>query len=396
MTSTNGKSYVESNCYNWKSAPQIIENERQVTTGYSIVDLFCGAGGFSVGFSDAGFAIALGIDNHAPSKETFIRNHPESHFILGDIRQVETKQIEILSRRINPSVIVAGIPCQGFSNNNKKRKDDDERNFLFWEFIRFAKFFKSPYVLVENVSGIKSAGNGYFVEAITHEIEALGYSVDHRVLQAADYGVPQRRTRVFFIGAQPGYEIRWPVPTHGIARGRRYETIYDAISDLPELNSGEQKTSYEREPITEYQKLLRKNADAILHNHKAPSHPLSTIKKIEATLPGKPMYPKFPQRIRLSMDDLSPTQIAGGIRSQFTYGHPTQPRGLSIRERARIQSFPDHFVFYGGLVQERIQTGNAVPPLLACAIAKEIRKGLNHEPLDESTIKKSSTQMALL
>ncbi|OGC90134.1 MAG: hypothetical protein A2W25_11125 [candidate division Zixibacteria bacterium RBG_16_53_22] len=373
-----------------------IKSENPVSADHLIVDMFSGAGGFSVGFCDAGFGVALALDNHAPSKDTFLHNHKEASFILGDIRKVNSKVIRNVANDMPISVLVAGVPCQGFSLNNKKRKEDDERNFLFQEFIRFIKIFNPPYVLLENVSGLTSSGNGYFRAAIIKEIGACGYNVDFRILKAPDYGVPQKRARVFFQGARPGYDIRWPAPTHGLGRSEKYNTVYDAIGDLPLLGNGEEKFSYDKEPTTEYQKVMRKNSDGKLLNHRAPSHPEETILKIGNTTPGFPIYPRFPQRIRLKMDDLSPTQVSGGIRSQFTFGHPTQPRGLSIRERARIQSFPDHFFFCGGLVQSRVQTGNAVPPLLARAIAVQIMKGLKHEAMDDTTIKKDSVQMELV
>lgn len=390
------KKYVEENPYCWKGEPMFISSEARSKSKYIVCDLFSGAGGFSVGFSKAGFGIALGVDNHVPSKETFTINHKESEFLLGDIRKIDTERIKNIFEKKKLSVIVAGIPCQGFSLNNRKRRENDERNFLFTEFIRFIKKIQPPYVLIENVSGIKSTGNGHFVKAIKGEIENCGYDVDSRFLNAADYGVPQKRIRIFFMGALTGYQIRWPAPTHGPGRQKKYDTVGDAISDLPSLESGEEKTSYDKQPSTEYQELMREKSGERLHNHKAPNHPRSTVERIANTKPGEPMYKTFLQRIRLKADVLSPTQVAGGIRPQFTFGHPTQPRGLSVRERARIQSFPDDFVFYGGLVQERVQTGNAVPPLLAKAIAEQIMKGLKHEPMDKQTIKKRHSQVVLI
>ena len=154
-----------------------------------------------------------------------------------------------------------------------------------------------------------------------------------------------------------------------------YRTVYDAISDLPKLDNNESKNEYSNNNLTEYQKIMRGNT-AKLNNHIAPNHPEETIEKIRETKPGKPMYQKFKQRIRLDFEEPSPTQLAGGIRPQFQFGHPDQPRGLSIRERARIQSFPDSYTFIGGIVQERVQTGNAVPPLLIHEITKSIAKDI--------------------
>jgi len=157
-----------------------------------------------------------------------------------------------------------------------------------------------------------------------------------------------------------------------------YRTVGMAISDLPSLGNNERKMAYDAPPQSDYQALMRGNGDikiaasASLSNHVAPNHPPDTIEKIRNTPQGKPMYQKFKQRIRLALDAPSPTQLAGGIRPQFQFGHPTQPRGLSIRERARIQSFPDSYEFVGGIVQERVLTGNAVPPLMIYELAKPI------------------------
>ena len=149
-------------------------------------------------------------------------------------------------------------------------------------------------------------------------------------------------------------------------------TVGQAIlDDLPELSSAEVSDKYQGKPTNELSRLLRGDSQ-LLTSHEAPSHPQSTINRIGRTKPGAPMYNSFKQRIRLDPNKPSPTQICGGIRPQFQFGHPSQPRGLSIRERARLQSFPDHYTFFGGLVQGRVQTGNAVPPLLAKALADQI------------------------
>ena len=164
--------------------------------------------------------------------------------------------------------------------------------------------------------------------------------------------------------------------THGEGTGKPYVSIRDAIGDLPSLNPKESKDSYASPPFSEYQLLMRKDTDNILTCHMAPNHPIDTIEKIKNTIPGEPMYPKFKQRIRLAWDIQSPTQVSGGIRPQFQFGHPEDNRGLTIRERCRIQSFPDNFFVHGGIVQGRVQTGNAVPPLLAKAVALAIKEYL--------------------
>lgn len=245
----------------------------------------------------------------------------------------------------------------------------------------------------------EAIAGGKFEKDIIACMEGLGYSTNVKLINAADFGVPQVRQRLVFVGVKKGVGLLdkyqfpegeyAPMPKDGqfgiFAAGKKpYRTVYDAISDLPILENAEEKNQYASVPLTDYQMLMRGLGHELnipiseqLYNHEAPHHPEETIKKIASTEPGQPMYERFKQRIRLSLDAPSPTQLAGGIRPQFQFGHPTQARGLSIRERARIQSFPDSYVFVGGTTQERVQTGNAVPPLMIYAVAKEIAKDLD-------------------
>ena len=339
-----------------------------------MIDLFSGAGGFSVGAEMAGFQTILGIDHFRPAIETWSENHPDAYSVLGDIKKIDiTKIKEMLLRQgiEDIDLITAGVPCQGFSISNRKRNSDDERNFLFIEFMRFVEELKPKYIVLENVSGMRSTANGKFVEEIESFMEKLGYNVSIDLLNAADYGVPQIRKRLIFVGIRNDIAKN---NKYSFQEGKfigRYRTVYDAISDLPKINSNEESDSYDSLPITDYQKMMRSQNET-LYNHVAPKHTKQTINRIKNTIPGTPMYEKFKQRIRLSYDKPSPTQLAGGIRPQYQFGHPTLNRGLTIRERARIQSFPDSFVFKGGTVQERVQTGNAIPPLLAYEVIKPL------------------------
>ncbi len=386
---------VEENHYYWDGEPTL----RPAMTDYQsndqpvVVDLFSGCGGFSTGFSQAGFLPVLGIDIHPPSINTYALNHPSASVILGDIRRVKENEIRKAINRREVDVLTAGVPCQGFSLCNRKRHDEDARNYLFREFIRIVRFLKPKVVVLENVSGIRSAKGGSFGKAIKQAIADSGYMVDCQTLNALDYGVPQIRQRVFFQGVRKGLEIRWPSPTHGPGK-EYYRMVRDALGDLPVLKAGEQVSQYTEKPSTEYQHLMRRESHELL-NHEAPSHPPSTIKKIAKTRPGEPMYPTFKQRIRLHLDRPSPTQVCGGIRPQFQFGHPSQPRGLSVRERCRIQSFPDHFRITGGIVQGRVQTGNAVPPLLAQALALQIKRMLKGDRPTEETLSKESAPLEL-
>jgi DNA (cytosine-5)-methyltransferase 1 len=369
---------VEENGYYWKGDPFITKGKLPDNDKPLVVELFCGCGGTSLGFELAGFEIAVGCDIHQPSINTFKTNHPNVSTVLGDVRKVNPKSILQLLNGRQVDVLIGGVPCQGFSLNNRKRHQDDERNLLYKEFIRFVKALKPKVVVLENVSGMKSTGD--YVVNIEKEISAAGnMKVKSKLLFAPDYGVPQSRTRLVFIGIRDGEEFDFSQikKTHGTETKKPYVTIKDAIGDLPSLKPNETGLKYKKEPFSEFQKMMRKNIKSdVLTNHKAPNHPKEVIEKIKNTKPGLPMYPKFKQRIRLAWDIQSPTQVSGGIRPQFQFGHPSDNRGLSIRERCRLQSFPDNFIVGGGIVQGRVQTGNAVPPLLAKAVALAIKKYL--------------------
>lgn len=369
---------VEENIYYWKGEPILKKGELSGDKPI-IVELFCGCGGTSLGFEMAGYETALGCDIHQPSIATYQLNHPNSSTILGDVKRVQPKTIVDLLDGRKVDVLIAGVPCQGFSLNNRKRHEEDERNFLYQEFLRFIKVLKPKVVVLENVSGMKSTGD--FVTKIEEDISRAGkMKVGSKLLYAPDYGVPQKRTRLVFVGVKQstGFNFNEIVKTHGPETDTPYVTVEEAIGDLPSLQLNEAKDFYKTAPFSAYQKLMRAQVqeNGPLFNHKAPNHPAATVLKIKNTLPGKPMYPKFKQRIRLAWDILSPTQVSGGIRPQFQFGHPADDRGLSIRERCRLQSFPDNFIVQGGIVQGRVQTGNAVPPLLAKAVALAVKKYL--------------------
>ena len=372
---------VEENSYYWNEKPIIVEAKKFTNqTDYVHVDLFSGCGGFSCGFEMAGFKSVLAVDIHPPSLETIKLNNPFATTICGDIQKVSEKNLKLYLNNKVPTVITAGVPCQGFSLANRKRKENDKRNFLFNEFIRISKSIKPDVVVLENVSGLVSTGKGKFKKDISKAIEHLGYDVFFSMLNSSHYGVPQSRNRVFFIGIKKNSNWLFPNKTHGEGLKKIVNVGEAILGDLPFLKNNEEKNKYNNVDLTDYQKIIR-NGSIILNNHKSPNHPQETIEKIKNTIPGNPMYENFKQRIRLNKNELSPTQICGGIRPQFQFGHPTQSRGLTIRERARIQSFPDTYFISGGLVQGRVQTGNAVPPFVAKALAEQIKDYFNGKKL---------------
>ena len=367
---------VEENGYYWNKEP-FLKRGNNITTKKPIVaELFCGCGGTSLGFEMAGFEAVLGCDIHTPSIQTFQANHPNSATITGDVKKVNPESIKDLLNGRQLDVLIGGIPCQGFSLNNRKRHENDDRNFMYKEFARFVEILQPKVVVLENVSGMKSVGN-FVTDIETHLSEIGQMKVKSKLLYAPDYGVPQKRTRLVFVGIRhKEFDFNDIIKTHGPETEKEYVTIKDAIGDLPSLRTKETKNKYELKPFSDFQQLMRLNTNDNLANHTAPNHPLSTIERIRNTKPGEPMYERFKQRIRLAWDILSPTQVSGGIRPQFQLGHPKDNRGLTIRERCRIQSFPDDFIIKGGTVQARVQTGNAVPPLLAKAVALAIKKYL--------------------
>jgi len=367
---------VEENGYYWNKKPIFKKGNNIASKKPIVAELFSGCGGTSLGFEMAGFETVLGCDIHTPSIQTFQKNHPNCSTITGDIKKVNPEVIKELLDGRQLDVLIGGIPCQGFSLNNRKRHENDDRNFMYKEFARFVEILQPKVVVLENVSGMKSTGN--FVSDIETHLSQIGHmEVKSKLLYAPDYGVPQKRTRLVFVGIRnKKFDFNDIIKTHGSGTENDYVNIKEAIGDLPSLKTKETKNKYQRKPFSKFQELMRQNTNGSMTSHTAPNHPLTTVEKIKNTKPGEPMYERFKQRIRLAWDILSPTQVSGGIRPQFQLGHPKDNRGLTIRERCRIQSFPDDFIVKGGTVQARVQTGNAVPPLLAKAVALAIKKYL--------------------
>ena len=371
-------SAVEESLYLWKNTPvEFVRTKPLDKKKPIVVELFCGCGGTTIGLEMAGFCPALGIDILEPALATFRQTHQPATTILGDIKKVDVNRvIELLDGR-EVDILAGGFPCQGFSLNNRKRHDADPRNQLFKQFVRFARALKPKAVLAENVSSIRSAAGGDIVKKIIEELgAAIDSKVEFEVLNAADFGVPQVRKRMIFLGIQSVIDpFKLIVRTHGTTKNP-WVTVSEALSDLPSLNAGETAINYRFKAQNEFQRIMRQGSSKLIQNHQAPSHPAATIKRIGSTSPGEPMYSAFKQRIRLHKDRPSPTQVCGGIRPQFQFGHYKESRGLSIRERARLQSIPDKVLFSGGLVQGRVQTGNAVSPLMAKAIGEAIAQAL--------------------
>jgi len=353
------------------------------------IDLFAGGGGLSYGFEEAGFKVAFACDIDKDAAKIYAANLRETVYIVRDIRRIDPQEVLETTglRKSDISVLMGGPPCQGFSLMGL-RNPNDPRNNLFKEMLRFIDFLRPSWIIIENVVGLLSMERGEPVKAIYRELSKRGYVCKHKILNALHYGVPQRRKRVFFIANRTGDPITFPKPTHGDPRegdllqfieGERlnpFFTVRDAIGDLPSLKPGEEKDYYACPPFSEYQRLMREGAPKRLFNHRAPNHTEEVIKRIRMARPGEriPYRCSFEKR-RLRWDEPAPT-LLDGPRPTWNYAHPVDDRGLSVRERARIMSFPDRFVFVGPIPKQRMVTGNAVPPLMAKAIAIEIKRYL--------------------
>jgi len=339
-----------------------------------LVDLFCGAGGLTLGFRRAGWKPVAALDVDLDAGRTYMANNPGVPCMVKDIRRVPASEIAEVAR-IRPGeldALVGGVPCEGYSLLNRRYDPLDPRNHLFLEFLRIARYLRPRSLLIENVPGMRRRNGGDFVEAVLSTLEAMGYRTTVHELDASLHGVPQRRVRLFFVGVRRDLGTCFEPPP---VTATRPVTVREAIGDLPPLGPGEEATRYDRPADCDYQVAARDGCH-VLSNHVAPRHPRWTVRRIARVRPGEPLYSSFPQRIRLPWDAPAPTVPAGGTRPQWFFAHPGQPRGLTVREMARLQSFPDSFVFLGPTVKQRVLAGDAVPPLLAQAVAQALRRCL--------------------
>lgn len=346
-------------------------------TGLKILDLFAGVGGLSYGFEMAGFSISGAVEFDKTFAESMKKNHKETRVFVGDIQKIDPKTV---GKEIGSvDVIVGGPPCQGFSLKGQRRGLDDERNFLFKEYIKYVKYFKPKYFVLENVPIILSADGGYFKEAILKEFKDLGYKVEYGLLNASDFGVPQNRKRAIFLGTSLVNPIFLPKNNQP-----KKVTAWEAISDLAYLDSGQGEFSsdYKIGAESGYQKQMRQGSKK-LYNHIATNHSKIAIDRLKRIPPEKgkeflkeKISSTFGQTWgRLEKNKPSPTIITRfDTPSNGKNSHPYLHRAITPREAARIQSFPDTFIFYGNKSSIIKQIGNAVPPLLGKVIAEQILK----------------------
>lgn len=348
----------------------------------TVVDLFSGCGGLSKGFMDAGYDVLLGVDHDKDSLETFKLNHKNSEVLNLDLFDISNiKKIKKALKGIRPDVIVGGPPCQGFSLTGT-RNFDDKRNQLYLSMIEAIKELKPRAFLIENVPGVARLYGGKVKDEIVSRLTDLGYTVNMEILTAADYGVPQIRKRLVFVGLK-NKKFIFPDP---LLNQTNYISTSDAISDLParENEFGEEKDSYTVDPKTPYQKKMR-GKQKFLYNHVSTRH-TDLVKEIISQVPDGGNHKDLPKGVgdnrkfneawtRYNSNKPSKT-IDTGHRNHFHYKHNRVP---TVRENARLQSFPDDFIFMGTRTSQNRQVGNAVPPLLGFAIAKQILKYLKYE-----------------
>ena len=372
------------------------------------IDLFSGCGGMSLGFRMAGFRSIFASDVDENAGKTFMRNFPQTPFKVKDICQITKEEVDELTGGISPDVIIGGPPCQGFSlaNKHRNRIKDDPRNRLFYQFVKFIDWYSPRAFVMENVKGLLSMKKGAVINTILDEFAnaGRGYNVNFQVLCAADYGVPQMRERVIIIGIRRdlGIEPTFPLPVGNNV------TVDEAISDLPLIHAseGDEIQNYTMEATNDYQRLMRMNSNQV-YNHVAMRHTPRLIERFRAIQPGQNLLdvwethgavkrgaPGEKSQIKFSQNNQrvygnkpAPT-IAASFQSNFI--HPHLDRNFTAREGARLQSFPDDFVFEGmrtkmswekGLSQYQ-QIGNAVPVLLAYHIALHLFHQLNNEAHD--------------
>ncbi|QQQ76351.1 DNA cytosine methyltransferase [Saccharothrix sp. 6-C] len=337
----------------------------------AVVDFFSGCGGTSLGFREAGMSIVAGIDNDPDAASTYRANFPEAHFFERDIRTLTVKEVKKILPKRTPILFSGCAPCQPFSAQNRSVSQDDPRRFLLSEFQRFILALTPDFVVVENVPGLQKVGDTGPFNSFVQALESHGYDVACKVLSALDYGVPQMRKRLVLVAAR-GTMALIPQPTHGPGSGRKAATFRDWASGLPYLEAGE--------------------TDPNDPDHAAMSLSAINLKRILATAEGKGRETWGEDLLldchrghsghsdvygRLAWDRPASAMTTRCLSySNGRYGHPDQPRAISLREAACLQTFPRDFKFHGTLTSKGRQVGNAVPPLLAQRIGETIISSL--------------------
>jgi DNA (cytosine-5)-methyltransferase 1 len=342
------------------------------------IDLFAGAGGMSLGARMAGIDIKIAVEIDTYAAMTYAHNHKGVGLYNGDIRKF--KKIALPPTR-EQTVVFGGPPCQGFSTSNQRtRTAENENNWLFKEYLRVVRMYSPDWIVFENVRGILETEHGLFVERILTQLKRLGYTLTHGVLNAMDFGVPQNRSRFFVVGSKHGINVCLPNCKDAIL-----VTVREALTDLPKLDNGWNKDimPYRCKPDSWYAKQMRKHL-VFSSNHLVTRNTRVILERYKY-VPQGGNWEDIPSRLMRNYADQTrchtgiyhrlkpdrPSVVVGNYRKNMLI-HPSQDRGLSVREAARLQSFPDYFQFKGSIGFQQQQVGNAVPPKLARMVFMEI------------------------
>jgi DNA (cytosine-5)-methyltransferase 1 len=344
------------------------------------VEVFSGAGGMSLGARLAGVKVRVAIEKHAVAAATYSRNHPKTRLLTSDIRKIETLDI---GKRKEELVLFGGPPCQGFSTSNQRTRNlENSENWLFLEFLRLTKLLRPEWVVFENVAGILQTEGGTFINSFERRLKRLGYLLNADLLNAADFGIPQKRARFFVVGSLEHLppRLKWAKPSPHV-------TVSEAIGDLPILRNGSDVDirPYRTAAKSAYAQYLRGRGKQCT-GHLVTRNAENIIERY-AFIPQGGNWRNIPAALMRSYADRSrchtgiyrrlsvnePAIVIGNFRKNMLI-HPTQNRGLSVREAARLQSFPDNYVFGGSIGLQQQQVGNAVPPLLAKAVFEKIMR----------------------
>ena len=375
---------------------------------FKVIDLFAGVGGLSYGFAhDDSFEIVAANEILAPMAEAYSKNHPTVKMYNKDIKDFSFSELEtdLGIKKGEIDVVIGGPPCQAYSTVGK-RLIDDPRGKLFQEYYRMLSEIRPKVFVFENVKGLLSMQGGSLIQTIVSLFKTLGYDINIKLLNAADYGTPQIRERVIIVGTLLGGHFHYPKPTHynpdenhsynGL---KPYVTLGEAIGDLGILENGDTCVNYQSEPQNEYQKLMRANAPKSLMDHNVPKNGEHLVELMKA-LPDGGSPEDVPEELRpksgfkncycrlwWNKPSTTITRNLGCVSSSRCV-HPRQPRPLSTREGARLQGFPDDYFFCGNRSDKNLQIGNAVPTFLSCAIKNSVKEYLIHPdtPLEPGEI----------
>lgn len=346
------------------------------------IDLFAGAGGLSLGALRAGINVKYAVEIDPYACLTYQKNHPDTILIEKDISLINADFFKDIQRENGDLVIFGGPPCQGFSTSNQRnRSSDNIKNWLFLEYMRIVEELEPKYVVFENVKGIFETEQKIFFNLILENFEKLGFNVHYFILNAANYGVPQNRNRLFIIGVKTKTRMNEPAKVSGLV------SVGDAIRDLPIVDNGNRicELPYSTIANSKYAEIMRNGDNELCSNNLVSRNSKEIIERY-AYIPQGGNWENIPKELMKNYKDVSrchtgiyrrlteidPSVTIGNYRKSMLI-HPWENRGLSVREAARLQSFPDDFHFYGSIGFQQQQVGNAVPPLLAEAVFLNLR-----------------------